>query len=425
MPAARCLWTAPANGGAAITDYVLERRRGGGAWGRVNPAGTGLSYVDTAAVSGDEYRVAAVNTAGQGAWSTVVPWGPTIHLWASPTGNDTTGTGTEANPFATPQKLADTLTAGQVGALKAGTYAVPADTTILTMATAGTSASNRTRIIGAPGEARPVLRGRVYLNASWTSLEGVYIDLGLTTNATTNGVAIGLGRANLSITGPQIKDCVIDGGDSDTQGLLIGGSSYPCNDISVVGNVFKRIVGLDGGFPAGHGIYHQRGDGGVIAGNIFYLIGVAGTGVGDRAIQLYPRTTNITVEHNTIDQCSGGIVYGNDSGDGVPSGGHVVRHNLFTNLVNSAGGGGRAAFSMVGVVSPTVTADGNVFFNNVNGDGLSTASTTFTNSITATDPLYVNRTSRDYHLQAGSTVPTKGAYASTTPPLGGAAGPVP
>ena len=75
MTAARCVWTAPANGGAAITDYVLERRRSGGAWTRVNPAGTGLSYVDTSAASGDEYRVAAVNSAGQGAWSNAGTYG--------------------------------------------------------------------------------------------------------------------------------------------------------------------------------------------------------------------------------------------------------------------------------------------------------------------------------------------------------------
>ena len=45
--------------------------------------------------------------------------------YASPSGNDTTGDGSEGNPWATVAKLMATLTAGQVGRLRLGTYGGP------------------------------------------------------------------------------------------------------------------------------------------------------------------------------------------------------------------------------------------------------------------------------------------------------------
>lgn len=48
---------------------------------------------------------------------------PTNTLWVAKTGNDTTGTGTEAAPFLTIQKAINTATAGTAIKVKAGTYA--------------------------------------------------------------------------------------------------------------------------------------------------------------------------------------------------------------------------------------------------------------------------------------------------------------
>lgn len=45
--------------------------------------------------------------------------------YVATTGNDTTGDGSQGNPWATLQKLLDTLTSGQVGEMAAGVYAAP------------------------------------------------------------------------------------------------------------------------------------------------------------------------------------------------------------------------------------------------------------------------------------------------------------
>ena len=75
--AAKLTWQAPAsNGGAAITDYVVQRSANGGrTWGTVRD---GVRVRPTATVSGlapgkrHNFRVSALNRAGRGAWSAIV-----------------------------------------------------------------------------------------------------------------------------------------------------------------------------------------------------------------------------------------------------------------------------------------------------------------------------------------------------------------
>jgi hypothetical protein len=67
-------WTASASGGTAITDYVIERQLGGGAFAVVaDGVGVGTAFVDTGRSNGVVYgyRVGAVNAVGTGAASVV------------------------------------------------------------------------------------------------------------------------------------------------------------------------------------------------------------------------------------------------------------------------------------------------------------------------------------------------------------------
>jgi hypothetical protein len=67
-------WTAPASGGAAITDYVIERQFGGGALAVVaDGVGAGTAFVDMGRSNGvvHGYLVGAVNAVGTGAASVI------------------------------------------------------------------------------------------------------------------------------------------------------------------------------------------------------------------------------------------------------------------------------------------------------------------------------------------------------------------
>jgi hypothetical protein len=74
-------WTAPSsNGGASITSYVVEWTPSGGSASTVNTGSATASYTKTGLTNGTEYsfRVAAVNSAGQGAWSSSATATPNI-----------------------------------------------------------------------------------------------------------------------------------------------------------------------------------------------------------------------------------------------------------------------------------------------------------------------------------------------------------
>ncbi len=95
-------WTAPADNGAAITDYVIESSLDGTTWTTVNDGvSTATTYTVSGLTNGTRYsfRVAAKNGVGLGPWSQVVEATP-VAVPAAPSGLTAvapiTGLGTQA-----------------------------------------------------------------------------------------------------------------------------------------------------------------------------------------------------------------------------------------------------------------------------------------------------------------------------------------
>ncbi len=69
-------WNAPATtGGAAVTDYVIQRSTRGTSWARVRDGvSTARSHLVRRLTNGTRYRfrVAAVNAAGRGPFSSII-----------------------------------------------------------------------------------------------------------------------------------------------------------------------------------------------------------------------------------------------------------------------------------------------------------------------------------------------------------------
>jgi large repetitive protein len=81
-------WTAPANGGSALTGYVVEyRAEGAPSWTTWPTTGTGTAVTVTGLVNGTDYefRVAAVTAVGQGAYAVSAPVTP-VTVPAAPGG---------------------------------------------------------------------------------------------------------------------------------------------------------------------------------------------------------------------------------------------------------------------------------------------------------------------------------------------------
>jgi parallel beta-helix repeat protein len=217
--------------------------------------------------------------------------------FAGPAGDDS-ASGTAAKPYATAQRLADALRAGETGCLRAGTYQQEE----LTLATSGT------RLTSYPGE-QATLVGRLRVTADRVTVDGLTLD----------------GRNLDDLNSPTINaDDVIfrrnDVSSPGSGGCFILGSVTEIRHPVVEDN---RIH--DCGEPAtlyGHGIYMQDVNDAEIVGNTIY-------DNADRGIKVGPDSQGALIQGNVIDGNPIGL---NFSGEGTrASSDNLVEHNVIAN----------------------------------------------------------------------------------------------
>jgi hypothetical protein len=308
----------------------------------------------------------------------------TCSLYAGPGGSDANA-GTQTSPFATPQHLADSLTAGQTGCLLAGTYDL----------TGGTSGSqlkfNHGGASGAPitfesvpGQTATLVGGVVYVphGSDYVDIKDLHIN---THGAGEPGVQI-MGAYD-QLTGSDVTNlnseysCIILGSDNG-----YGQATYTL----VSGNVVHQC-GYNPSDPyEDHGVYDDNSLGVKITDNIFWGMPY-GWGV-----QLYPDAQGTQVTHNVIDDNGQGVVIGGNSASA--SANNTVAYNVISNSSNeydiqSWWGGA--------VGSHNVTHD-NCVWNGHEGTIQSPQSGFSSVANVVANPGYTNPSSHDYELSLSS-----------------------
>jgi hypothetical protein len=303
------------------------------------------------------------------------------------TGSDTTGTGTAANPYRSSLKLANSLTAGQTGCLRAGTYT---NGTKLTLSTTGTTLQTY------PGDARATLADGIWIRGDTITLQELKLDGTTTTEATS---------PTINGTGDVLRYDDITNGDTKI-----------CVDVSVYNNqtgtsfLIERNRIHNCGGPSGlnhdHGVY-LSGNGGLIRDNAIF-------DNQDRGVQIYPDGDNNVIENNTIDGNGEGVSVGGDAA-GVGPDGNRIQNNIISNaqdrfLIESP--------YYNGAVGTGDTATGNclyannpadpTYYNSNNGVDPEATNLTVAGSIVG-DPLFTNRASKDFTLRSTSACLGKGA----------------
>ncbi len=297
---------------------------------------------------------------------------------ASPSGSDI-NPGSESLPYRTAQHLADSLSAGQTGCLKAGTYSENVKISV------GGSAGSPVTVRSYPDERASVV-GRLWIakGADFVSVSHLMLD----------------GKNSRSLPSPTVNadNVTFYGNDitnDNTAICLLLGSDWGGADEAVVAQ--NRIHDC-GRLPAtnfDHGIYVALSSGSVIRDNLIY-------DNADRGVQLYPAAKNTKVHNNVIDGNGQGIIFSGDHG--VASTGNVVEHNIISNSRirynveswypegNPIGRGNRIRRNCIyggkrgrvdgGIESPRVgfTASRNIY----------------------SDPLYRSRAKQDFRLQKRS-----------------------
>jgi hypothetical protein len=220
---------------------------------------------------------------------------------ASPTGSDV-NPGTVDAPFRSAQHLADSLSAGQTGCLRAGSY-----TDGLRIDSANVS------VTSFPGE-RATVSGKTYLTKDADRVK--VSDLNLISGVGSGQFVNGTGDVfdGVDVTSNNSENCFIVGSDDPSygraSGLVIENSRiHDCGQLNPDTNM-------------DHGIYIAHADNTIIRNNYIY-------DNADRGIQLYPDSRGTQVYGNVIEGNGEGVII---SGDGSSaSSGNLVENNLIAN----------------------------------------------------------------------------------------------
>ena len=296
----------------------------------------------------------------------------TCNRFASADGSNSSP-GTEAQPFATAQRLINSLAPGETGCFGAGTYS---NDDQLKVSTAGVT------LAGYPGE-QATLRGRIWVaqGADGVTFQDLVLDgrnaKGLPSPTVNANDAV---FRNDEVTNHRTAIC-----------FMLGSSTWGRADRTLIEDNTIHDCGVRPRTNKQHGIYVSHGDYTVIRNNWIYRNA-------DRGIQLYPDAQHTTITGNVIDANGEGIIF--SGAGGLASNYNTVTSNLITNS--------RVRYNVESFYpagNPVGTGNvvaGNCLWGGAHGNiqGSRIGFTTSDNLIA--DPLYVDRASGDYNLQSGS-----------------------
>jgi parallel beta-helix repeat protein len=322
---------------------------------------------------------------------------------AAPGGADG-GAGTESTPYATVQRLVETLTPGQTGCLRAGVY--EQDVTLEHGGRAGAPIILRSY----PGE-RATLVGRLRLvpGASYTTIS----DLALVGLEHGHQCSKMCASPTVDANHTSFINDDVTNDHADTICFLLGDSG------GVWGTADNTTIEHDrihdcGALPAtnyDHGIYVEESHGSRIVSNLIY-------DNADRGIQLYPQAIGTLIRGNVIAGNGEGVDFGasgqQSSNDNTVEDNIITGSNVLYNVMSAYGPGDRVG---TGNVVRDNCVGGGAYDNAANPGGIRFDHSGFhlSGNVLAV-PIFIDRAQDDFSLAANS--PCNGVLAGRTTHLG-------
>jgi parallel beta helix pectate lyase-like protein len=301
---------------------------------------------------------------------------------ASPLGSDAYP-GTPAEPYATVEHLANSLSPGQTGCLRAGVF--QGDVNV----SRGGSSGAPTTIASYPGERATVVgRFRVTDSANFVTVTGLDLDGRNADNLpspTINGDQVTF-SAN-DVTNHHTTICFIVGSDSfgrARNAAIERNRIHDCGQLPATNHH--------------HGIYVEASDGLRITDNWIY-------DNADRGVQLFPDAQGTYIARNVIDGNGQGIIFSRESAN------NLAEYNVISNPV-----------LRYNIEDWELTGAGNMARRNCvwstrhpGGSGIQPGLGVPAIDNKVTDPGYVNRAAKDFHLRADSPCATFAASLQPRP----------
>jgi parallel beta-helix repeat protein len=230
--------------------------------------------------------------------------------YAAPSGSDSAA-GTLDAPYGSAQKLVNSLSPGETGCLRGGTYAE--DVSVRHGGTAGAPLT----LTSYPGERAKVV-GRF-----WVTKDG---DNTTVTNLDLNGTkARGTNPNNYPSPTVNAKNVTFAGNDvtNDHQAIcFVVGSGWGVAENTVIEGNRIHDCGVLPAKNHDHGIYVEDSRNAKILNNVIY-------DNADRGVQLYPNAQGTLVKGNVIDGNGVGVIFSGDGGQ--VSNNNTVEDNIITN----------------------------------------------------------------------------------------------
>ena len=303
--------------------------------------------------------------------------------------------GDSAHPFKTIQHAADVVNPGDVVVVRNGVYNVvdverggkPGNYVVFRAAVQwGAVIDGGQTSVTQPNGAET----GVYLGASFVRVEGFEIR-----NVWHDGISPASGVGNFQIVGNHIHDI---GRYCEMSGIGLSGMTFINNNVVIEQNLLHDIgretTGENGCNPGNtywqnhdHGVYLSRGTNVMVRNNVFYNIARGW------AIQMYPDSlSQIFVVNNTF-------AFPNPHEDG-----HIIVAATLTNAVianNIFYQPLTAGVWFDGATTSNVTVEYNLTMGGTAAEG-NGAGVTLSNNLDNTDPKFVNASTFNFTLQAGS-----------------------
>ncbi len=289
---------------------------------------------------------------------------------ASPSGSDSSP-GAESSPYRSAQKLVQSLSAGQTGCLRQGTYT---GSDLFLDAPGATLRSY-------PGERATIA---AFLEVRPDAARAKVTQLRFDGTNVSNSTAVKLQANNTVFSDNEVTK----GG----KGICVqAGSYYPGRDIIIERNRIHNCGPADSKFD--HQLYLGQTRNAVVRWNILT------NNPGGWGVHLYTDADNTLIEHNIIDGNRGGVIFAGEGGK--HSDNNTVRNNAITNNgprwnIEGSWSGGPQGTGNTATNNCVYTTGPDAPAGIANNNGF----TTTNNTVLNTTP-YINRTTGDYRFKPG------------------------